>query len=94
MSTAVNLWMGELTKLTDKIRLKKNHQQQQQQHSFFIRSKISQNESDDRIEEQEQSGFTLVEAGKPASVLLKSPATEDSLSEETVFWLMDRFAPC
>ncbi|KAL4581245.1 hypothetical protein LXL04_017455 [Taraxacum kok-saghyz] len=43
MSTVVNLWMGELTKLTDKIRLTKSHKQQ---HSFSIRSKTTQNESD------------------------------------------------
>ena len=83
MSMVVNLWMEELTKLTDKIRLQKSHQQQ---NSFFIRSKTTQNESD---EEREESGII-----QPASVLLKTPATEDSLPEEMVFWLMDRFAPC
>ncbi|KAI3708042.1 hypothetical protein L2E82_37049 [Cichorium intybus] len=88
MTTVVNVWMGELTKLTDKIRLNKK---QQQRPNFFLRS---QNESDDQTEEQEESGITLIEATKPASLLLKSPATEDPLSEETVFWLMDRFAPC
>lgn len=75
----VNLWMGELTKLTDKIRLQKKHQQLP---NFFLKS---QNETDD----------TLMETEKPASsVLLKSSASDNELSEETVFWLMDRFAPC
>ncbi|KAL8209605.1 hypothetical protein R6Q57_006337 [Mikania cordata] len=88
MSTVVNSWIGEVTKLTDKIRLKKSHQQLA---NFFLRSQTIQREDDDQIE---GSGINLMEKEKPASVLLKSPAMENELPEETAFWLMDRFAPC
>ncbi|MFS7920699.1 hypothetical protein Hanom_Chr03g00227871 [Helianthus anomalus] len=87
MSAMVNMWIGELSKLTDKIHLKKNHQQLP---NFFIKS---QTETDDQVEEHEALGITLMESEKAAPVVLKSPATEER-SEETVFWLMDRFAPC
>lgn len=90
MSMVVNLWVGELTKLSDKIRLKKNYQPQQL-FNIFLKSQTTQNEADDA-----ESGISSLEVEKQpvSSVLLKSSATENELSEETVFWLMDRFAPC
>ncbi|KAI3755543.1 hypothetical protein L1987_55346 [Smallanthus sonchifolius] len=84
MSMVVNLWVRELTKLSDKIQLKKKP-------NFFLKS---QTKTDDQIEGHEDLAITMTESGKPASVLLKSQATEKEFSEETVFWLMDRFAPC
>lgn len=77
MSMVVNLWIKEVTKLTDK--MKKN------QH---LKSQTTKTQTDEDL------GINLTVSGKPASVLLKSPATENDWSEETVFWLMDRFAPC
>ncbi|KAK1431186.1 hypothetical protein QVD17_14475 [Tagetes erecta] len=88
----VNLWMKEVTKLTDKIHLKKKNQH------LFLKSQTTttktKTETDDQIEEHEDLALNLTVTAKPASVLLKSPATENDWSEETVFWLMDRFAPC
>ncbi|KAI3828007.1 hypothetical protein L1987_02097 [Smallanthus sonchifolius] len=74
-------------KITDKIRLKKNHQPWA---NFFIKSQTIQSEAND-YDQIEESGIVKE---KPAAALLKSPATENELPEETVFWLMDRFAPC
>ncbi|KAL8195316.1 hypothetical protein R6Q57_025719 [Mikania cordata] len=90
MSMVVNLWIKELTKLSDKIQLKKNHQQLP---NFILNSQTT-TESADRIQQHDVLGITLTDSAKHGSVLLKSPATEKELSEETMFWLMDRFAPC
>ncbi|PWA94248.1 hypothetical protein CTI12_AA017460 [Artemisia annua] len=89
MSMVVNQWMGELAKITDKIMLKQKHQ------PFNVFLKSQTNDDDVRIAEQAESGTGLVmEGGKTGSALMKVTATENELCEETVFWLMDRFAPC
>ncbi|GJW26892.1 hypothetical protein Tco_0040703 [Tanacetum coccineum] len=85
MAMVVNQWMGELAKITDKIMLKQKHQK-----PFNVFLKSQTNDDDDvRVVEQAESGTE-----KTGSALLKANATENELCEETVFWLMDRFAPC
>ncbi|KAI3769824.1 hypothetical protein L6452_00937 [Arctium lappa] len=78
MATMVNLWICELTKLRDKIQSEKK---QKKQTNLFLKS-----------QQQEEVESTKSRA-KSASVLPAATA-EKELSEETVFWLMDRFSPC
>ncbi|KAJ9561015.1 hypothetical protein OSB04_006175 [Centaurea solstitialis] len=69
--------------LRDKIQSDNNNKKKQTD-NLFLKSQ--------QQKEQEEEEGSRNRIGKSASVL---PVTvEKEISEETVFWLMDRFAPC
>ncbi|GJV46144.1 hypothetical protein Tco_1430680 [Tanacetum coccineum] len=75
MSTMVNIWLGELTKLREKIQLEKT--MMKKANHLFLKSISSK-----KLEEEEENVTKFV------------PVTgEKRVSEETIFMLMDRFAP-
>ncbi|GKC90196.1 hypothetical protein Tco_1150845 [Tanacetum coccineum] len=79
MSTMVNIWLGELTKLREKIQLEKT--MMKKANHLFLKSISSK-----KLEEEEEN------VTKSASSVV--PVTgEKRVSEETIFMLMDRFAP-
>lgn len=83
MAAVVNVWVGELTKLGEKVRVKK---------SSILKTRRS---SESAAEDQEQEE-TKIPIGKSSAAVLKSPVeakTETTLTESTIFLLMDRFAP-
>ncbi|CAK9150837.1 unnamed protein product [Ilex paraguariensis] len=84
MAAVVDVWMGGLAKLTEKVQARK---------PLFFRAKRRE-----AIGEQEENKGTKEESSSSSSsVMQKSVAAEkkeNSMSEATVFLLMDRFAPC
>lgn len=84
MAAVVDVWVGELTKLREKVRVKK---------SSMLKTRRS---SESAAEDQEQEE-TKIPIGKSSAAVLKSPveakSTETTLTESTIFLLMDRFAP-
>ncbi|GKA40715.1 hypothetical protein Tco_0733308 [Tanacetum coccineum] len=83
MSTMVNIWLGELTKLREKIQLEKT--MMKKANHLFLQS-ISSKKLEEEEEEEEEN------VTKSASSVV--PVTgEKRVSEETIFMLMDRFAP-
>ncbi|CAH1450366.1 unnamed protein product [Lactuca virosa] len=80
MATMVNVWICELSKLREKIQVEKK---KTKQHNLSIKSVSTQQHEEE--EEESRTSSAQSASGLPA---------EKKLSEETIFWLMDRFAPC
>lgn len=80
MTTMVNIWFNELTKLRQKIQVEKTMTRRS---NLILKSGAAQ-----KPEEESRTGCS-----KPGSTLPVMPEN-NQISEETIFWLMDRFAPC
>ncbi|KAL8238241.1 hypothetical protein R6Q59_019322 [Mikania micrantha] len=80
MASMVNLWLTELTKLRQKIQSEKTTMKKS---NLILKSVANQ-----RVEEESRNSISKSSSKLPA------PVPENRMTEETVFWLMDRFAPC
>lgn len=81
----VNIWFNELTKLRQTIQMEKSTTKKS---SLVLKSRATR-----VLEEESRTGCS--NSSKPGSALpVTGLATENQVSEETIFWLMDRFAPC
>ncbi|GMN37502.1 hypothetical protein TIFTF001_006877 [Ficus carica] len=81
MAAVVEMWMSELGKLGQKVRKR----------PLAVSSKAKVNQGEDRKEEEEE--VVKKEMQKDSSSSSSSSSSSTGLSEETVFLLMDRFAP-
>ncbi|PWA58350.1 hypothetical protein CTI12_AA400410 [Artemisia annua] len=79
MSAMVNIWLRELTKLREKIQLEKTAMKKAN-HLFFKSISTQQHEEEEEYVAKSASSVVPVTA-------------EKRVSEETIFMLMDRFAP-
>ncbi|KAL4555718.1 hypothetical protein LXL04_038346 [Taraxacum kok-saghyz] len=79
MATMVNIWICELTKLREMIQVKN---QKTKRHNLLVKSVSNQQQ-----EEESRTRSTQPPSGLPE-------VAEKQVSEETIFWIMDRFAPC
>ncbi|KAF5758652.1 hypothetical protein HanXRQr2_Chr16g0731681 [Helianthus annuus] len=80
MGSMVNTWLSELTKLRQTIKLEKTTVKKS---SLIVKSREAK-----QLEEESRMSCSKSGSTMPVTV------SENQASEETIFWLMDRFAPC